>query len=277
MSIFRPSKEEQIGYAATLVAHIVLLVMALLLYTSSTEQPRTALMEITLGEFSDGTMAEFSREERQEVATDPNPSEVETDAPTPEQVEVTEQPTPDVTEPVKDVDLAEQTEEIFTDEVVVTPETDKIDPTQLTEEVEEQEEEVTVRDRVREAETEQEGARESGAIRAIRGRVDADQGTGQTTDRAAPLQLQWDGDFDRAPLSQPMPNYTVEAEAVISIRFEVRPDGTIDSMSPVRRGGQPELENEVMRTLRDWRFSRLPSGVPQESQWGTVTFRFVLD
>lgn len=275
MSIFKPTNEERFGYAVTFAAHIAIIIFALLMYTNEREQQRTAFMEITLGEFSDGTMAEFSREEQQEVATDPDPSDVETDEPTPEQVEVTEQPTPEATEPTKDVNLAEQTQDIQSEEVVVTPETEEIDPRELTEEVQEQEEEA-VRDRTREDETAQEGARESGDIRGIRGRVDADQGTGQDPDRASPFQLEWDGDFDRAAVTQPMPSYNVEVEAVISVRFEVRPDGTVGRMTPIIKAN-PELEREVFRTLRSWRFSRLPSGVPQESQWGTITFRFVLD
>jgi TonB family protein len=72
-----------------------------------------------------------------------------------------------------------------------------------------------------------------------------------------------------------MPNYVVEVEAVISVRFEVRADGTVGRIQPLQRMN-PELEREVMTTLRSWRFSRLPAGVPQESQWGRITFRFVL-
>ena len=36
-----------------------------------------------------------------------------------------------------------------------------------------------------------------------------------------------------------------------------------------------ELETEVQSILRSWRFSRLPSSVPQQPQWGTITFQFV--
>lgn len=277
MSLFRPSKEERIGYAATLVAHILFLVMALSLYMSSTEQQRTSLMEITLGEFSEGTQAEFSREERQEVATDPTPSEVETEQPTPEPVEITEQPTPVISEPVKDVDLAQQVEEIISEEVVVTPETEKVDPTKIEQEVQQQEQEAAVRDRVREAEVEQEGARESGDIRGIRGRVDAAQGASQSPVRASPIDLVWDGDFERESITQPLPSNEFGVDAIITVRFEVRPDGTINRVVPVRRSGQPELERVVMRTVQTWQFRSLPSSVPQESQWGTVTFRFVMN
>jgi outer membrane biosynthesis protein TonB len=51
------------------------------------------------------------------------------------------------------------------------------------------------------------------------------------------------------------------------------PNGSINQIIPLRKMS-PALEKEVMATLRSWRFQRLPSGVPQEPQWGTITFRF---
>ena len=94
--------------------------------------------------------------------------------------------------------------------------------------------------------------------------------------RSAPYQLEWEGDFNRAPVVQPMPSYVAQTEAVISVRFEVRPDGTMGRLQPIINA-DPELEREVLRTLRTWRFSRLPSNMPQESQYGTITFRFVIE
>lgn len=65
-------------------------------------------------------------------------------------------------------------------------------------------------------------------------------------------------------------------EATITIRFKVKPDGSIGRVVPLKKMN-PKLEREVTRTLRSWRFSQLPSGLPQQSQWGTITFRFVLE
>ena len=93
---------------------------------------------------------------------------------------------------------------------------------------------------------------------------------------SAPFVLDWEGDVNRAPLVQPLQNFTSHTDAVISVRFEVRPDGTVGRLQPIIKG-DPELESEVLRTLRSWRFSRLPANIPQESQFGTATFRFVLD
>lgn len=103
----------------------------------------------------------------------------------------------------------------------------------------------------------------------------SDAGTSNDPVRSAPYQLAWEGDIQRAPLQQPMPRYVVEVEAVITVRFEVRADGTVGRVQPLQRMN-PELEREVLSTLRSWRFSPLPAGVPQESQYGRITFRFVL-
>lgn len=90
----------------------------------------------------------------------------------------------------------------------------------------------------------------------------------------SPYELKWEGDLDRAPMVQSLPKNTSNSEAVITVRFEVQPDGTVGRVIPLRKMN-PELEREVMSTLRTWRFSRLPGGAPQQTQWGTITFRFV--
>jgi periplasmic protein TonB len=77
-------------------------------------------------------------------------------------------------------------------------------------------------------------------------------------------------------MQQPLPVNRTNQEATITVRIEVDPQGNVVRIMPLRRMN-PELEREVMQTLRSWRFSRLPSGVPQEVQYGTITFRFVLD
>ncbi|MEX2403834.1 MAG: hypothetical protein WD625_06850 [Balneolales bacterium] len=266
--------EDRFGLSITGALHLVVFLLAYFIYTQPEPQQRTAFIDITLGEFSDGTTAEFSREENPEAATSPDPTEVETEEPTPEEVEEVEEVQPEAEEPTKDVDLSEQEEEIEEEETVTTPETEVVDPEVLTDEVEEQEEEMAEESK-QEGEVETEGESESGDIRGIRGRA-ADQGTSTDTERSSPFDLEWEGDIDRSPVSQPMPSYTVDVEAVITVRFQVMPDGTVGRLQPLMRMN-PELEREVFNTLRRWRFSRLPSGVPQEPQFGTVTFRFVLD
>ncbi len=267
-------KEDRFGLTVTGGIHLVLLIIALLYNISFDIDNRPAYIEVTLGEFRSGTIAQQAEVQREQVATRPNPAETQPDNPNPDIVQPAEVPQTPEDETTKPVDLPDQLEEVISDDVVETPETDIIDPrnVEVTEDVIEEE----VPPQTIEAEQIQEGVTESGDVRGTRGDVDVDQGTGNNPDRSAPYDLQWEGDLERSPMVQPLPGNQTNEEATITIRFEVNPDGSLGRVIPLRKMN-PELEREVMRTLRSWRFSRLPSGVPQEAQWGTITFRFVLD
>lgn len=267
--------EEIFGLSITAGIHVVILVIALVMATEPRAMERTAFIEITLGEFQDGTLAEFSREEEARPETRPDPVETVSEEPEPEPVPEPEpQPVPQPEETARDVDLPDQNQEIE-EEAVTTPDTDLIDPQEQIEETQEIEE-TSAPEEAQQDEIEQRGEEETGDIRGRQGRPDADQGTGTDPIRSAPFQLEWEGDFNRAPLVQPLPDFVSQTEAVIAIRFEVRPDGTVGRLQPIIKAN-PELEREVLRTLRTWRFSRLPSNMPQDSQYGTITFRFVLE
>ncbi len=266
--------ENRFGWSITGILHLILLLFAIFYYVNFDVDDRPAYMEVTLGEFQSGTVAQHAEQQEEDVATRPNPAEEEPEDPDPEITQPTETPQQPEEEATKPVDLTEQIEEIQDDEVVETPETEIIDPevTETTEEVEE----IDVPPQTQEDEQIQEGVAESGDERGVQGDVNVDQGTGADTDRQSPYDLQWEGELNRTPMIQPLPSNSTNEEATITVRFEVNPDGTLGTVIPTRRMN-PELEREVMRTLRSWRFSRLPSGVPQEPQWGTITFRFVLD
>ncbi|PWN07919.1 energy transducer TonB family protein [Rhodohalobacter mucosus] len=267
-------KEDRFGLGVTAAIHIVLLIIALLYNISFDIDNRPAYIAVTLGEFRSGTLAEQSDVQREEVATRPNPAEEQPEDPNPEITQPVETPQTPEEEVTKPVELPEETEEIESDEVVETPETEVVNPEQVdvTEEVVEEE----VPPQTREDEQIQEGVEDSGAEDGTTGEVDVDQGIGNNSERSAPYNLEWEGDLDRTPMIQPLPTNQTNEEATITIRFEVNPDGTLGRVIPLRKMN-PELEREVMRTLRSWRFSRLPSGVPQESQWGVITFTFVLE
>jgi periplasmic protein TonB len=267
-------KEDRFGLGVTGAIHLVVLIIALLYNITFNIDNRPAYIEVTLGEFRSGTVAERAEVQREQVATRPNPAETQPDDPDPEITQPVETPQTPQDETTKPVDLPEQVEEVVSEDVVETPETDIIDP-----ETVETTEDVVVEEvppQSREAEQIQEGVAESGDVDGVRGRVDVDQGTGTEADRSAPYNLQWDGDLDRTPMVQPMPVNRTNQEATIRVRIEVDPQGNIIGIIPQIRMN-PELEREVMQTLRSWRFSRLPAGVPQEVQVGTITFRFVLD
>lgn len=266
-------EEDRFGLAITAAIHLVLLIIALL-YTIDSNMNRAAFMEVTLGEFRSGTLAQQSEIQNQQVATRPNPSEVEPEEVDPEITQPVETPQNPVEETSKPVDLPDQEEEIPEEEAVQTPETDIINP-ENEEETEEVVEEV-VPPQTQEDEEITEGVRDSGDEQGAAGAPNVDQGPGNTPDKSAPYDLQWEGELNRTPMVQPLPGNQTNEEAVITIRFEVHPDGSLGRVIPLKKMN-PELEREVMRTLRSWRFSRLPSGAPQEPQWGTITFRFVLD
>lgn len=266
-------EEDRFGIAITAAIHVVILIIALL-YTIDSTMNRAAFMEVTLGEFRSGTLAQQSDIQNEQVATRPNPSEVEPEEVDPEITEPVETPRNPVEETTKPVDLPDQEEEIPEEETVQTPETDVINP-ETEEETEEVEEEV-VPPQTQEDEVVEEGVEDSGDEEGTTGDPNVDQGPGNTPDKSAPYDLQWEGELNRTPMVQPLPDNQTNEEAVITIRFEVHPDGSLGRVIPLKKMN-PELEREVMRTLRSWRFSRLPSGVPQEPQWGTITFRFVLE
>ena len=266
-------EEDRFALAITGAFHVVLGVFFLLYTFNMNQDVRPSVIEVEFGEFQSGTLAEYSEQQSEQVATRPDPSETQPQEPQPERPQPEEQQQATTTETTKPVDAPEQTEDVQQEELE-TPETDKVDPSQET--AQREQEQVTVPPKTEQAETVQEGAETSGDERGNEGRVDVDQGTGNASEKSAPYELRWEGDIERAPMVQPLPDNNADQEATITVRFEVKPDGTIGRIIPLRKMN-PVLEREVMRTLRSWRFSRLPSGVPQQPQWGTITFRFVLE
>jgi TonB family protein len=247
------TREERFGLMVTSAMHIVLLAIVLLMHQKPEENLREAFIEVALGEFRMGAAAQFSEEQNPDVATRINPQT---------------QQQPESTTPTDAIDLP--TRENLPDDVgLTTPEAGEQNP-EANKPVAVQQDEPVRRDTEN-----RDGATDGGSVRGTTGSATADEGTTSDPVRSAPYQLTWDGDIERAPLQQPMPNYVVEVEATITVRFEVRPNGSVGRIIPVQRMN-PELEREVMTTLRAWRFSSLPDGVPNESQWGRITFRFVL-
>jgi|SRR5699024_6259740 len=265
--------EDRFALLITGGLHVVLLIIFMLYTFTIQSNARPSFVEVEFGEFREGKRAEFAEQQNDEVATNPDPSEVEPENPEPDSPNEVQEQQETTDEDTKEVDLADQQEDIQEEEVE-TPETDKVDPEN--ESAAEQHEEVTVPPKTEKDETQKEGAETSGDVKGDKGDFDADQGRGNEKDKSAPYNLKWEGNIDRSPMVQPLPDNTTGQQATITIRFEVKPDGTVGRIIP-RKKMNPELEREVMRTLRSWRFSRLPSGAPQEPQWGTITFRFIVN
>lgn len=266
------SDEQKFGFWITGGVHVILLVMAYFIYVGNYEPPRSAFVEVQLGNFSEGKPAEYAPKKKPKVATRPNPSKVQPEKPAPKKPKETKTQQKSSTKAEKAVNLPKQKEEVK-EKPIKTPKTNKINPKK---QQDKSEDKISLPPKTKKGESVQEGAKTSGDVSGDKGDVKADQGTGTSEKKSAPYSLKWEGNIDRTPIVQPLPQYTVDVEAVITVRFEVKPDGSVGRMIPLKKMN-PELEKEVFKTLRSWRFSPLPSGVPQEPQWGTITFRFVLD
>lgn len=267
------TKDDQRGLMGTISVATVLLLFSLWYTIDMGKNLRPSFIEVEFGEFQTGRLSEFSEVQNEKVATRQNPSEIKTETPVEEVPEPEEKPQTPATENIKPVDLPDQVEDVI-EETVKTPETDVIDPTKVAEQ--EPEEEIEIPPQAQQDETNTEGADQSGDPDGAKGALNSDQGIGTYDDKTSPYELKWEGDIERAPMSQPLPRNNTNSEAVITVKFQVQPDGRVGLIIPVLKMN-PELEKEVMSTLRDWRFSRLPDSAPKQAQWGTITFRFVFD
>ena len=81
----------------------------------------------------------------------------------------------------------------------------------------------------------------------------------------------------RQVITEVLPEYPLglNKEAVIKIRFTLLPNGTVGNMVPLQKG-EATLEEITMKAFRRWRFNPLPPDIPQVSQAGVITFRYLL-
>lgn len=267
------SKDDRIATITTFGLNAAILLFSLWYTIDLSQNFRPSFIEVELGEYQTGQDAEFSKEQNEQVAQRPNPSEQEVEDPQEDAPDQEEQPESTLEEETKPVDAPDQVEEVEEDPIQ-TPETEVVNPNAKIEEI--QEEEVVIPPKAVEADKSQEGETESGDLKGDEGDVNSDEGTGDDEDKSAPFQLEWEGDLERGRLQQPLPENTTNREATITMRFEVRPNGTVGRIIPIRKM-DPDLETEVMNMLKAWKFTRLPSGAPQTNQWGRITFRFLVN
>jgi outer membrane biosynthesis protein TonB len=71
----------------------------------------------------------------------------------------------------------------------------------------------------------------------------------------------------------PLPKISLTRDVSVKLKFWVRPDGSISRVETVKIGDL-ELVNVAEKYLQQWRFSILPTELPQQEQWGTVTVVF---
>ncbi len=248
--------------------HLVLLILALLITFENQFGLRPSFIEVTLGEF--------------EAGSPPKPLPQPMPRPTPpvQKPEPTPEPVPPKPEPkpeTKPVDAPDQPKPVESEIELVTPDVPKIDPTVVPETKPEPQPVQPEPIPETESKVRVDVVPEQTPVQAkdVAEKV-AEEGPGEDDELASPYSLKWEGPLGRDPLTQPLPVNSTNSSANITVRFEVSPDGRIGRILPLQKMN-PELEREVMRTLRNWRFSRLPSTVPQDAQWGTITFRFVVE
>ncbi len=73
----------------------------------------------------------------------------------------------------------------------------------------------------------------------------------------------------------PLPTVVSERSVQIKLKFWVSPNGVVDQIIPLERGGT-HLETVAIQFLKRWKFEPLPSGMRQERQWGILTVKFIV-
>lgn len=265
------NKENSIGIIATVGFHLLLVLFAYFYVLPQKEQQRAAFIEVTLGEFKSGSPAKQAPQKAESRKERVNPSEQQIEEEQPIKAENVQQK--QAKAEVKPADLA-KVKPVESEEVIKKNEAEEIDPTRKAAEKNEKSE--SSETKAEKTDSKKEGEIISGAPTQNVGDTDASPGKGSDQDKSAPYELQWEGDIQRSALVQQLPALTQNFNALVRVRFEVRPDGSVGRLIPLKKSGSPEVDQEVQRTIRSWRFSALPSNVPQQVQWGTITFRFVV-
>ncbi len=87
--------------------------------------------------------------------------------------------------------------------------------------------------------------------------------------------IDWGGTGGRRLLSGLIPKYPegTDKEMVVTLQFNVLPDGSVEGILPVRKTDQI-LESAAIKALRTWRFEQLPTELGQRIQSGKVSFNF---
>jgi len=235
-------RSDWIGAGTSVGLHVLLALLFGLITATRPPQAQLGYVEVEFGEFSPGRPVEAA-EESPETSAPEEPQE-----PQPEPEEEVSETTPDP-EPVD-----EPEQEPPSDETIPPTEEETTPP----EPQEQQEQSETAE--------EQEPSQEPGE-------TEGDPGTGATEQKSAPYNIEG---LDRDPVFAPLPDYNANVNARIRVRISVNPQGRIVRRVPLIKGN-PSLEASVMDALQRWRFNALPSGAPQETQTGTITFTFRLE
>jgi len=242
------TQSDYIGMGASVALHLVLgLLFAFLTASRSAPPPQLGYVEVEFGDFSPGQPVEAVDEAPKSTAPDPEETPLEP-------------PTEPETEP----------------DPVVDPETEPVDPPDESPPAEETvapTEEETIPPQPEPEPQEEEGADEQESNDDT-GAETGDPGEGASEQKSAPYNIEG---LNRDPVSAPLPRYTEKVNATVSFIIRVDPQGRVVGVIPAQKGGSPDLENEVERVLRRWKFNALPPAAPQKTQSGRITFTFQLE
>ena len=89
--------------------------------------------------------------------------------------------------------------------------------------------------------------------------------------------IEWVGG-PREKLRGNLPTYPqgINKTAVIRLKFQVFPNGTVGEILPMRKGNTI-LENVAINALKEWQFIPLEQEAPQVMQGGVITFIYKLE
>src|SRR5699024_6995859 len=83
-------EEDRFALAVTAAVHLILIIFFLIYSFSTARSLRPSFINVQFGDFKEGTQTEFAEEQKPQVATNPNPSNIEPEKPQPEKPPVEE-------------------------------------------------------------------------------------------------------------------------------------------------------------------------------------------
>ncbi len=101
--------------------------------------------------------------------------------------------------------------------------------------------------------------------------------TGMNVSAIQSYTIEWVGG-QREKVRGNLPVYPqgINKTAVIRLRFEVFPNGTVGEILPLRKGNTI-LENIAINSLKEWQFNSFEQEAPQVMQEGVITFIYRLE
>lgn len=84
--------------------------------------------------------------------------------------------------------------------------------------------------------------------------------------------IDWGGGGNRTVVKKELPKFPPGTwNTEVRLRFRVLSDGTVSSVIPVRRGGNPAVDAAAIQAMYKWRFNKLSKDIQME---GVITFVF---